>query len=64
MDLVYDYLENEIKLNKEDKVVIGVSTGIDSMSLLYILMELRKKIGFTIIVSHINHNKRIESQEE
>ncbi len=64
MDLVYDYLENKLKLVKEDKIVVGVSTGSDSMCLLYILMELRKKIGFSIIVAHINHNKREESKEE
>ena len=64
MDLVYNFLENEIKLNKNDSVVVGVSAGPDSMFLLYILLELRKKIGFQIIVAHINHNVRIESIEE
>lgn len=64
MDLVYDFLLNKININKNDKVVVGVSAGPDSMFLLYILMELRKSIGFTIIVSHINHKIRIESDEE
>ena len=64
MDLVIDLLENKIKLNKEDKVVIGVSSGPDSMCLLAILLKLREKLGFTIIVAHINHNKREESVEE
>ena len=64
MDLVIDLLENKINLNKEDSVVVGVSSGPDSMCLLYILLELRKKIGFKIIVAHINHNKREESREE
>ena len=64
MDLVCDFLLNKIKLTKNDKVVIGVSAGPDSMFLLYVLMELRKSIGFKIIVSHINHKVRIESDEE
>ena len=64
MDLVIDLLENKINLNKEDSVVVGVSSGPDSMCLLYILLELRKKRGFQIIVAHINHNKREESREE
>ena len=64
MDLVIDLLENKIKLNKDDKIVVGVSAGPDSMCLLAILLKLRSKLGFTIIVSHINHNKRVESEEE
>ncbi|MBQ8892427.1 MAG: tRNA lysidine(34) synthetase TilS [Bacilli bacterium] len=64
MDLVYNYLKNVIDLQKEDKVVVGVSAGPDSMFLLYVLYELRKVIGFTIIVAHINHNVRVESAEE
>ncbi|MBR3660368.1 MAG: tRNA lysidine(34) synthetase TilS [Bacilli bacterium] len=64
MDLVYDFLINQVKLNKNDKIVVGVSAGPDSMFLLWILMELRNKIGFSLIVSHINHNVRIESMEE
>ena len=62
MNLVYNYLVN--KLKKDDIIVIGVSAGPDSMFLLYLLIELREKIGFKIIVSHINHKVRIESDEE
>ena len=64
MDKVYDFLLNTIKLNKEDILVIGVSAGPDSMALLYILNELKKKIGFKIVVAHVNHNVRSESVEE
>ena len=64
MERVYDYLLNFIKLNSLDKVVVGVSAGPDSMALLYILEDLRKKIDFKIIVAHINHNVRRESGEE
>ena len=64
MNLVYNFLINEIKLNKNDSIVIGVSAGPDSMFLLHVLIELRKKLGFKIIVAHINHKVRIESDEE
>lgn len=64
MDLVFDFFYNKIKLNRNDTVVIGVSSGPDSMCLLYILMEIRKKIGFNIVIAHINHKKRLESDEE
>ena len=64
MDLVLEYLKEEVKLKNGDSIVIGVSAGPDSMCLLYLLMELQKEIGFQIIVAHINHKVRIESDEE
>lgn len=64
MDLVLKFLKEEIKLNKSDKVVIGVSSGPDSMFLLYILLEIQKELLFDIIVAHINHKVRVESEEE
>ena len=64
MDRVYDFLLNKIKLEKKDILIVGVSAGPDSMALLHILKELRKKIGYKIVVAHINHNIREESKEE
>lgn len=64
MDLVFDFFNNKINLTKNDSIVVGVSAGPDSMCLLNILMNLSKKIGFRIIIAHINHNKREESVEE
>ena len=64
MDLVYEFLVNKIKLNKDSKIVIGVSTGPDSMCLLNILLNLQEKLKFKIIVAHVNHKKRVESDEE
>lgn len=64
MERVYNFLKNDIKLNKNDTVVVGVSAGPDSMALLYVLKELRKNLNFKIVVAHINHNVRKESYEE
>ena len=64
MDKVYDFLLNKIKLSKNDIIVVGVSAGPDSMALLHVLKELKKKIGYKIIVAHVNHNVRVESKEE
>ncbi len=64
MNQVIDFLIKKIKLNSNDKIVVGVSAGPDSMALLSILIELRKKYNFVIIVAHINHNVREESKEE
>lgn len=41
-----------------DKIVLGVSGGPDSISMLNILYELKEKLNFSIIVSHINHGLR------
>lgn len=64
MERVYNFLKNDIKLNKNDVIVVGVSAGPDSMALLYVLKELRKNLQFKIVVAHINHNVRKESYEE
>ena len=64
MDLVLNYLKNELELTINDYVVVGVSAGPDSMCLLHLLIELKKIIGFHIVVAHINHKVRIESDEE
>lgn len=59
---VKNFIEKYNLLNKEDKVVIGVSGGADSIYLLHIL---NKFLGSEkIIVSHINHGFREESKEE
>lgn len=51
-------------LKKDEVVVCATSGGIDSMALLYLLLELRKEININIICAHINHNLREESFEE
>lgn len=56
---------NEHKINLEGKnVTIGVSTGVDSMSLLFALIKLREEIPFNILLCHINHNRRASSINE
>lgn len=64
MNKVYDFLIHDIDLKKDDVIVVGVSGGPDSMALLFILTLLRKQIGFSIVVAHVNHNVRRESVKE
>ena len=41
-----------------DKIVLGVSGGPDSISMLVILNELKEKLNFEIVVAHVNHGIR------
>lgn len=62
MKQALEYLKKLLK--HDDIVVVGVSTGPDSMALLYLLMEVRKKTDVRIVCAHVNHNVRKESKDE
>ena len=64
MEEVYNFIKKDIELKSDDVIVIGVSGGPDSMALLYIMNEFKNKIGFKIVCAHVNHNKRLESEQE
>ncbi len=51
-------------INSQDRIVIGVSGGPDSMCLLDILNKLKEKLNIEIFVAHINHMIRKEADEE
>ncbi len=51
-------------IEKNDKIIIGVSGGPDSMCLLDILYCLKESIEFEIAVCHINHGIRKEADSE
>ena len=57
-------IENNFNFHDNDKIVIGCSTGPDSMALLDMLLKIREKYNLNIIVAHVNHNVRKESFEE
>ena len=51
-------------IEKGDKIVLGVSGGPDSITMLYILNEFTKILDFQIYVAHINHGIREESTDD
>ena len=65
-------LENEVlstikkynMIKDGDKVVIGVSGGPDSITLLNVLNKFKEKLNIKIYVAHINHSIRKEADEE
>ena len=62
MNDVYKFIE---ELNIKNKTVIAaISGGPDSMLLLDILLNLKDKLNIKIVVAHVHHNLRKESDEE
>lgn len=51
-------------IEKDDKIVVGVSGGPDSICLLHMLNKIKEKMNFSIYVAHINHMIRKEADEE
>lgn len=58
------YVKNKNWFTPKQTVVIGVSAGMDSMSLLNLLMNLPAKNKPQIVVAHVNHQLREVSDEE
>ena len=51
-------------INKNDKIVLGVSGGPDSISMLYSLINLKEQLDIELVVAHINHKIRKEADSE
>ena len=64
MNLEKSYLYLKKLLKENDTIVIGVSTGPDSMCLLSLLEKIKKATKINIIVAHVNHHVRKESEIE
>ena len=56
-----DKFIKNIDIEADNYVVIGVSAGPDSMALLHML---ENNLKCNLVCAHINHNVRIESDEE
>lgn len=52
----------EFQLN--DTIIVGCSSGPDSMALVDMLLKIRDKYQLSLIIAHVNHNVRKESYEE
>ena len=60
MGEAYNFLVNSVS----DSVIVACSGGPDSMALLSLVVKLKKETGIKVIVAHINHNVREESESE
>jgi len=62
MDEAYSFLVNDIGIS--DSVIVACSGGPDSMALLSLIVSIKKVFDLKVIVAHINHNVRAESESE
>ena len=57
-------IEEHFSFHKGDCIVVGCSTGPDSMALVDMLLKIRKQYDLSLVIAHVNHNVRKESFEE
>src|SRR4030042_5162819 len=58
-------IERHQLLNKGDRIVVGVSGGMDSMVLLHVLHSVRESLRLELVIAHVNHGLRpAESEKE
>lgn len=60
---VKEYADRHDMLRPSDIVIAGVSGGADSICLLFMLLEMQKEIGFSLIAVHVHHGIRGESAD-
>ena len=52
-------------LEKGERLIVGVSAGVDSMVLLHLLNGFRQEFELSLIIAHIHHGLRpVESERE
>ena len=57
-------IDDKFKFNNGDIIIIGCSSGPDSMALTDMLLKVREKYSLFLVLAHVNHNVRKESAEE
>jgi len=61
---IFQFSKDRGLVEPEDKILISISGGIDSMSLFCLLDSFREKINISLNLIHFNHGLRKESDQE
>ena len=60
---VLSYIDRHEMIRDGDRIVIGVSGGPDSVSLLDLLFRLRESLDIWLCVAHLNHQLRVPASD-
>lgn len=60
MEKVRAYIEKQHMVAAEDHIIAGISGGADSVCLLFVLLDLRSRLGIPFTAVHVNHGLRGE----
>lgn len=63
-DKIKDTIRQYNLISKGDVVLVGVSGGPDSVTLLYLLKSLSKSYGFKLEIAHLDHMLRKDSRKD
>ena len=58
---IINHLVQSSLIQLNDKIVIAVSGGMDSMFILHMLIEIQKELELELVIGHVNHNIRPNS---
>ena len=61
---VFETIKKYNMIEENDSIVVAVSGGPDSMSLLSVLIKLKQKMNITLVVAHVNHMIRAVADSE
>lgn len=62
--IVLDYITENNLIEKNDKILVAVSGGPDSMCLLNILYNLKETLKIELFVAHVNHLIRTDAKDD
>ena len=61
---VKEFIEKEKLSRRDDRILLGLSGGADSVCLFYLLLGLGEKIGFELRAVHVHHGIRQEAEKD
>lgn len=62
--IFYDKIKEEKTIEKNDRLLLAISGGPDSMYLLYNVIDLKKEFNLDLLVCHVNHGIRENAKND
>jgi tRNA(Ile)-lysidine synthase len=63
VEKMLDFCREENLIQRGDGIVVGLSSGVDSVCLLHLLYEMREMLGISLYVLHVHHMIRREEAD-